>query len=557
VQRIFGQDAIETSIAVAHAEFPRNGSAHSVVLARSDYFADALAGGPLAAANDAPLLITPGATQSQTLDPRVFSEIQRVVPHGRTVFVLGGPLALASSIDDALRGVGYLVTRVHGANQFATAVAIAGRLGDPPTVFEATGLDFADALSAVPAAIEAHGAILLTNGSTQAPETATFLAAHPPATRYAIGGPLAAATADPLATAIYGQDLFATSAAVASRFFPSAKTFGAATGLNFPDALSGGVFMGTPGRIGALLLVNPSAPLPAGIATYLTALTSPSDSFLFGGPLAVNDTVITALKNETPPPPSSGFIAFGDAGTGDATQQQVADQMRTWVSAGHPVDALVEAGDDVYPSGLPAQFPAALDTPYTGLRGPTRPLWVALGNHDILGGHSGADQLAYLGLPALPYAKALPGVQILFLDANHPDIAQAQWLEARLSEPGPALRVVVFHQPAYSCASHGSTPAVDTTWVPILEDHKVALVINGHDHYYERLESANGVTYVVTGGGGAALYPRVACAVGVPPSQATATRHHFVGIEITGSTLTLTTVARTGEVLDTATITRP
>jgi acid phosphatase len=263
----------------------------------------------------------------------------------------------------------------------------------------------------------------------------------------------------------------------------------------------------------------------------------------------------TTTSATQPSPVDAGFIAFGDAGTADATQQQVADQMRTWVAAGHRVDALVQAGDDVYPDGDPARFAGALDTPYAGLRGPTRPLWVALGNHDVQAGH-GAEQLAYLGLPALPYAKTLVGVQLLFLDANNPDSAQAQWLDARLSEPGPALRVVVFHQPAYACASHGSTPAVDTTWVPILEAHRVALVINGHDHYYERFTSANDVTYVVTGGGGATLHARQPTCTGVPASRATATRHHFVGIEISGSTLSLTTKARTGEVLDTATITR-
>ena len=120
----------------------------------------------------------------------------------------------------------------------------------------------------------------------------------------------------------------------------------------------------------------------------------------------------------------------------------------------------------------------------------------------------------------------------------------------------PALRVVVFHQPAYSCALHGSTPAVDTQWAPILEAHHVALVINGHDHYYERFRSAGDVTYVVTGGGGYELYSRQpGCSVPVT-SQATASRHHFVGIEIVGSTLTLTAVSRTGDVLDRTTITR-
>src|SRR5690349_15916640 len=216
----------------------------------------------------------------------------------------------------------------------------------------------------------------------------------------------------------------------------------------------------------------------------------------------------------------SGFVAFGDAGTGDATQQQVADAMTTWVNAGHRADALVEAGDDVYDTGDPSRFAATLDTPYATLR-QTRPFWVALGNHDEQAGH-GSEQLRYLHLPDLPYTESLPGVQLLFLDANTPDATQAAWLDARLSEPGPALRVVVFHQPAYSCALHGSTGAVVAAWVPVIEAHKVALVINGHDHYYERFLSPNDVTYVVTGGGGASLYARRSPCSGVPPSQQTA-----------------------------------
>jgi len=252
-------------------------------------------------------------------------------------------------------------------------------------------------------------------------------------------------------------------------------------------------------------------------------------------------------------PADAGFLAFGDAGTGDATQQGVADEMVRWATD-HRVDALVEAGDDVYDVGDPSRFAATLDTPYASLRA-SRPLWVALGNHDEQNGF-GDQQLRYLGLPDLPYTETLTNVQLLFLDANHPDSAQAQWLDTRLSEPGPSFRVVVFHQPAYSCALHGSTAAVDQYWVPILEAHRVSLVINGHDHYYERFLSSNGVTYVVTGGGGASLYSRRSSCSGTPPSQATAQRNHFLSVEIRGTTMTLTAVATDGTVLDQATITR-
>ncbi len=225
------------------------------------------------------------------------SEIQRVLPAGDTVYVLGGDLALNADIDVTLRGLGYQVVREAGANEFATAVDIAEAMGNPSTIFEATGLSFYDALSAVPAAIDQHAAILLTDGAAQAPETAAYLGQFTGDARYAIGGPLAAFGADPSAIPVYGQDLFATSAAVASRFFAGANVFGVATAASFPDALGGGVFMATGGRTGPLLLVNPSAPLPSEILPYLASLASGTPGDMFGGPLAVGNDVASALQS--------------------------------------------------------------------------------------------------------------------------------------------------------------------------------------------------------------------------------------------------------------------
>jgi Cell wall binding domain 2 (CWB2) len=169
-------------------------------------------------------------------------------------------------------------------------------MGNPSTVFEATGLSFYDALSAVPAAIKEHAAILLTNGQAQSSATGLYIYAHPADARFAIGGPLAAAGADPGATAVYGQDLFSTSEAVAQTFFPGATIFGVATAASFPDALGGGVFMATGGRSGALLLVNPTTPVPPEITPYLAGLTLGSQGYVFGGPLAIADAVLTALQ---------------------------------------------------------------------------------------------------------------------------------------------------------------------------------------------------------------------------------------------------------------------
>jgi Calcineurin-like phosphoesterase len=253
-------------------------------------------------------------------------------------------------------------------------------------------------------------------------------------------------------------------------------------------------------------------------------------------------------------PVRSGFVAFGDFGGGKA-QPAVAAAIERWAAAGHRIDALVTTGDNVYDDGDPRKFRAQLDEPYRKLRR-TRPLWVTVGNHDVEAGH-GDEQLAYLGLPPLPYVKRLPGVELLFLDANEPDQRQRVWLDRQLDAAGPAFRVVVFHQPAYSCGiEHGSTEAVIRRWVPVFERHRVALVLNGHEHDYQRFTSAAGVTYVVTGGGGNRLYPIWRSCEGVPKRQAWAVRHHFVAVEIRRGSLSLAAVAEDGGILDRAVVTR-
>ena len=260
-------------------------------------------------------------------------------------------------------------------------------------------------------------------------------------------------------------------------------------------------------------------------------------------PATASTATVTAGRSA---PVRSGFVAFGDFGGGPA-QRAVASAMHRW-AAGHRVDALVTTGDNVYERGEPQRFGAQLDRPYRQLRR-TRPLWVTLGNHDEVAGH-GAAQLRHLGLPRLPYVKTLPGVQLLFLDGNRPDRAQATWLEARLARPGPRFRVVVFHQPAWSCSSHGSSREVDRWWVPVLERNRVALVLNGHDHNYQRFVSTAGVNYVVTGGGGKQLYPVTRCPSGTPRRVAAVARNHFTAVEVRQRSLTVRAVGGNGRVID-------
>jgi hypothetical protein len=292
VVRLAGSTRIQTAIAISQNRFAAAGSAKAVVLARSDpgEYADALVGAALAAAKDGPLLLTPGSG----LDPGTLIEIQRALSAGGTVYVLGGSGAISPAVGTALSTAGYTVVRYGGADRFATAAIVADQgLGDPTTVLEATGLNFPDALSAGAAAAHLGGAVLLTDGPLQAAETASYLAAHPPTSRYAIGGQ--AAAADPSATSIFGADRYATAAAVAQQLFVSPTTFGAAVGTNYPDALAGAAHIGALG--GPLLLVAAGGTLPAATATYLAnTSTSLTGGFLYGGTATVGDDVLADLN---------------------------------------------------------------------------------------------------------------------------------------------------------------------------------------------------------------------------------------------------------------------
>jgi hypothetical protein len=285
--RLSGADRQSTAAAVSGSAFPGSDSASAVVLARADDFADALAGGPLAAAKHAPLLLT----STGSLDAVTAAEIQRVLPKGGTVYLLGGTSALSDIVANAITAMGDVPTRVAGADRYATAVAIAGVMGNPTTVFEASGTNFPDAVSAVPAAVATHGAILLTNGSAQATATFAYLTAHAKS-RYAVGGP--AAWADPSAIGIAGSDRYATSDAVALAFFPTTTGVSVASGANFPDALAAGPVAGAATQ--PVLLVPGTGSLPEPITSYLTTHAGGIASVrAFGGTTAVADTVLNEV----------------------------------------------------------------------------------------------------------------------------------------------------------------------------------------------------------------------------------------------------------------------
>ncbi len=169
-----------------------------------------------------------------------------------------------------------IVTRIGGADRYAAAVNMAdteyGKSGSP-VVWIATGTNYADALSAAPAAVHEGGPLLLTPpGSLPQVVAAEIVKLHP--TKILIAGGTASISPT-VATAlghlisgvtpvrIAGADRYDTSRKVISYAFVSQAGYTGvdhvylATGSNFPDALSASAVAG---RLGdPVLLVNGAA----------------------------------------------------------------------------------------------------------------------------------------------------------------------------------------------------------------------------------------------------------------------------------------------------------
>lgn len=300
--RLWGPDRIATAVEVA-AEF---GRADTVLLAAARDFPDALAGAPLAAAQDAPLLLTGRDTLS--------AEVAEVIADlgASRIVLLGGPAALSPDVEAAAADLPAVeeVVRVSGGDRFATAAQIAGEVSDAGglpdgEVILALGRHpqpsaaWPDALSAGALLVAGDPRPLLLTDHDGLPQaTLEALNALDPQRVLVIGGPAAvgeavladldAAGHTPVRFA--GPDRYATSVAVLDAAVDrgaASTTLLFAQGAAFADALSAGALSAHTGA--PLVLVPPcglgSAPP---IGDWVTAVQPPPrDGVLIGGPAAL------------------------------------------------------------------------------------------------------------------------------------------------------------------------------------------------------------------------------------------------------------------------------
>jgi hypothetical protein len=247
-----------------------------------------------------------------------------------------------------------------------------------------------------------------------------------------------------------------------------------------------------------------------------------------------------------PPNQPFRFVAYGD----NRTQPKVHAAVLARMGLFKP-DFIVQTGDQVADGNNQGQWDefwriagsALSETAY----------YPSLGNHE----RHGAPYFEYFAVPQ-DYAFDYGNAHFVALDSNRPPseyAAQQEWLRKDLAAHQSAKwRIVFFHHTMHTCVDmperRAESAARAKRLEPLLVEGHVQMVINGHDHDYQH-HLAQGITYLVTGGGGAPLYD-------VTPDTPFVLRakkaHHHCEIQVKRDALSVRVVEPDGDVIEDFTI---
>lgn len=266
-------------------------------------------------------------------------------------------------------------------------------------------------------------------------------------------------------------------------------------------------------------------------------------------PSAPTSALQAHVRNPTAPGILFRFVAYGDTRDHHDVHADIVAQ----VIAQEP--ALVLQTGDLVHHGDAANEWAKFDQ-ITGALRRRIPYYPVRGNHDV--GVRGYFE-ARVTQPTLSgnkhyYSFEKGNVHFVAIDTEEPlaaGSAQYAWLDDDLGKAHVAGRFLIpfFHEAIFSVGPHSlgsEVRALRPILHPLFRKHGVTLVFQGHDHLYYRTQR-DGITYVVTGGGGAPLYGRVAA---LGPGDVYAKVHHFCVADVGPDRVTVTAYRRDLSQLD-------
>jgi len=313
IGRLAGIDRFATAVAVIGDRYNESPVA---IIATGRNFPDALCAAGLAGAFHAPVLLTDTHSVPNSVKNALMGQ------DIREAIIVGGTPSVGVEVETALTAMGIDVTRLAGADRYATSRAVADymaaagpSLGHDLTRFcwVARGDAFPDALALAPLAAlrEAPGPVLLTRPDSLPSTIKGALTAYDYEHALVAGdtNAVSANVYEQIGAEIAGNDIdragganrYATAAAIAQwamgADFTAGEFIGLAIGDNFPDALAGGAACGY--ERGLLLLTRKTA-LDPSAAAFLAAHTNAlREIYVFGGSV-VSDDVIAQCRQIAP-----------------------------------------------------------------------------------------------------------------------------------------------------------------------------------------------------------------------------------------------------------------
>lgn len=239
------------------------------------------------------------------------------------------------------------------------------------------------------------------------------------------------------------------------------------------------------------------------------------------GPSSPASTTTTTARvladGATAPPPGVLFIA-GDVGVCGVQDDEATAEVVARELAKEPTALVGVAGDLAYDRGTEAEFRDCYGPSWGRFKDRTRP---APGNHEY-GTGPATGYWRYWGEAAGPerkgwYSYDLGPWRVVVLNSNcgkrevggcGPESEQGRWLAAELAAAKGKCTLGYWHHPRWSSGAHGTAPEMEPVWRLAVEGG-MDVIVNGHDHHYERFGVREGVRQFVVGTGGASRYPVV------------------------------------------------
>jgi Glycosyl hydrolase family 99/Calcineurin-like phosphoesterase len=184
-------------------------------------------------------------------------------------------------------------------------------------------------------------------------------------------------------------------------------------------------------------------------------------------------------------------------------------------------DAVLALGDTQYPDGAYSQYEGSYAKSWGQFRAITYP---AIGNHEYLtrqargyfeyfGQRAGNQNKGWYSYDLATWHVIVLNSECQYVGGCGPGSPQERWLAADLAAHPNGCTLAYWHEPRWSSGSHGSNPLYSALWSD-LAAARADMVLNGHDHDYERFASlsadgqvaANGVREFIAGTGGESHY---------------------------------------------------